>query len=122
MTPGSKSNSKRMRRFFFSTLLQQVRILWPLFSGIIVIIVGSGVAVGYVEGWRMDEALYFSFVTGLTIGYGDFVPKHFVTRLLSLLIGLSGIVLTGLVAAVAVRALNATDTDNANHRDISSPP
>lgn len=70
----------------------------------------------------MDEALYFSFVTGLTIGYGDFVPKHFVTRLLSLLIGLSGIVLTGLVAAVAVRALNATDTDNANHRDISSPP
>ena len=122
MTPGSKSSSKRMRRFFFSTLLQQVRILWPLFSGIIVIIVGSGVAVGYVEGWRMDEALYFSFVTGLTIGYGDFVPKHFVTRLLSLLIGLSGIVLTGLVAAVAVRALNATDTDNANHRDISSPP
>ncbi|WP_244489792.1 MULTISPECIES: potassium channel family protein [unclassified Rhizobium] len=107
----SKPNAKNMRRFFFSTLLQQIRILWPLFSGILVIIIGSGIVVGYIEDWRIDESLYFTFVTGLTIGYGDFVPKHLVTRLLSLLIGFSGIVLTGLVAAVAVRALNATDDD-----------
>ena len=26
---------------------------------------------GYIEGWKVRDAYYFSFVTGLTIGYGD---------------------------------------------------
>jgi hypothetical protein len=115
-----KSSAKRMRRFFVAALLQQVRILSPIFSGILVIMVGTGFVVGYIENWRMDEALYFTFVTGLTIGYGDLVPKHVLARLLALLIGLSGIVLTGLVAAVAVQALNAADRDLAKQRERSS--
>ena len=70
---------------------------------------GSGVLIGRIEGWRLDEALYFTFVTGLTIGYGDFTPQHVVGRLLAVVIGFAGIVLTGLVAAVAVQALRAAD-------------
>ncbi|MGO4837419.1 potassium channel family protein, partial [Rhizobiaceae sp. 2RAB30] len=54
----------------------------------------------------------FTFVTGLTIGYGDLTPKHLGARLLALVIGFAGIVLTGLVAAVAVHALRATDRDH----------
>lgn len=56
----------------------------------------------------MGEALYFTFVTGLTIGYGDFTPKHFSARVLALVI-FAGIVLTGLIAAVTVKALDAAD-------------
>ena len=48
---------------------------------------------------------HFTFVTGLTIGYGDFVPGHFVTQLFAVVIGFTGILLTGLVAAIGVRAL-----------------
>lgn len=117
-----RSSAKRMRRFFLAALLQQVRIVSPIFSGILVIMIGAGIVVGYIENWRMDEALYFTFVTGLTIGYGDLVPKHLVARMLALLIGLSGIVLTGLVAAVTVQALNAADRDHAKRRERSSDP
>ena len=45
--------------------------------------VGSGLAIWRIEDWRIDEALYFTFVTGLTIGYGDFTPKHVSARLLA---------------------------------------
>jgi len=44
----------------------------------------------------------------VTIGYGDLVPRHFLTRLLSVLIGFLGILTTGLVAAISVRALQST--------------
>jgi hypothetical protein len=64
-----------------------------------------GLLVGYREGWSINDAAYFTFVTGLTIGYGDLVPAHFGTRLIAIMIGLIGILLTGLVAAVGVRAL-----------------
>lgn len=75
--------------------------------------VGIGLVIGRIENWRIDEALYFTFVTGLTIGYGDFAPQHFSARLLALVIGFAGIVLTGLVAAVSVQALRAADRDHA---------
>ncbi len=51
------------------------------------------------------ESLYFSAVTGLTIGYGDLVPHTTLGRAISLSLALHGIVLTGIVAAAAVRAL-----------------
>jgi len=58
---------KRMRRLFFAVLFQQVRILWPVISGILVIMVGTGAVIGQIESWRVGETVYFTFVTGLTI-------------------------------------------------------
>ncbi len=111
-TPASiRSQSKRMRRLFFAVLFRQIGLLWPIFSGVLIVMVASGLIVGRIEGWDVGASLYFTFVTGLTIGYGDVVPKHAIARVLALLIGLSGIVLTGLVAAVSVQALSAADRD-----------
>ena len=109
----STRQSRQMRRLFFRALVQQLRVVWPIVSGILLIMVGSGLAIWRIEDWRIDEALYFTFVTGLTIGYGDFTPKHVSARLLAVVIGFAGIVLTGLIAAVSVQALNATDRDSA---------
>ena len=116
MTRGteSKSKSRRMRRRFFASLFQQLRILWPIFSGVLVVIVGSGALVGWIEGWQLGDTLYFTFVTGLTIGYGDLVPKQTIARVLALVIGLCGIVLTGLIAAASVQALRGADPDRSN--------
>ena len=94
---------------FFTALLEQLHVVWPILSGILLAMVGSGLLIGRIESWRLDEALYFTFVTGLTIGYGDFTPQHLTGRLLAVAIGFAGIVLTGLVAAVGVQALRATD-------------
>jgi voltage-gated potassium channel len=53
------------------------------------------------------EALYLSAVTALTVGYGDLVPHTVIGRCLSLGLALLGIMLTGIVAAAAVKALEA---------------
>ena len=85
-----------MRRAFFLALVQQLRVVWPIFSGILLAMAGFGLLIGRIEGWGVGESLYFTFVTGLTIGYGDLTPQHVATRLLAVAIGFAGIVLTGL--------------------------
>jgi hypothetical protein len=102
---------RQIRRIFFAEFFRLIRVLWPILSGVLFAMVGPGLLIGRIEGWRIVDALYFTFVTGLTIGYGDLTPRHVVSRLLSVVIGLAGIVLTGLVAAVAVEALRATAHD-----------
>ena len=62
------------------------------------------------------QGVYFAYVTGLTIGYGDLAPKQALTRFLAIAIGFSGVLLTGLVAALAVKAIQAVprpSSDNA---------
>jgi len=61
--------------------------------------------IAFVEKMPFGNALYFSFVTGLTIGYGEIVAKTVLGRVVALLIGLIGIIFTGMVVAVAVRAI-----------------
>jgi hypothetical protein len=51
------------------------------------------------------DAIYFAFVSGLTIGYGDLVPKRAASRVLAIAIGLIGVLLVGLIVAMGVRAL-----------------
>jgi hypothetical protein len=94
-----------MRRKFLADLLGGLRVVWPVVSGLLLWIAALGVAVGLLEGWTIADSVYFAFVTGLTIGYGDLVPKLLVSRVLAIVMGISGIVLTGLIAAIAVRAL-----------------
>ena len=99
---------RQIRRIFFAELCRLVRLVWPILSGVLFAMVGPGLLIGHIEGWRIFDALYFTFVTGLTIGYGDLTPRHVVSRLLAVVIGLAGIMLTGLVAAVSVQALQVT--------------
>src|SRR5438874_862797 len=106
--------SRQMRRIFFIELFRLIRVVWPILSGVLSAMVGPGLLIGWIEGWRVSDALYFTFVTGLTIGYGDLTPRHLVSRFLALLIGFSGIVLTGLVAAVSVKALDAASRARAD--------
>jgi voltage-gated potassium channel len=51
------------------------------------------------------EVLYLSAVTAMTIGYGDLVPHKAIGRCLSLGLALLGLMLTGIIAAVAVKVL-----------------
>ena len=95
---------KRFTAHFF-------KIAWHLrsviFALIALIVIGAGV-IALAEKMPFGKALYFSFVTGLTIGYGDIVAKTALGGVVALLIGLIGIIFTGTVVAVAVRALEAS--------------
>lgn len=68
-------------------------------------LVVDAAAIAYFEKMPFADALYFTFVTGLTIGYGDIAPVTIIGRVVAILTGLQGILITGLIIAVAVFAL-----------------
>jgi hypothetical protein len=94
-----------LRHRFVVGLLFGLRVVWPILSVLLGLIVALGLVVGLREGWSVQESIYFSFVSGLTIGYGDLAPKTLLTRALAVLIGMCGVLLTALLAAIAVKAL-----------------
>lgn len=97
-----------LRRLFLIHLLGGLKVVWPILAAILGVMVALGCTIALIEGWSLFEGIYFAFVSGLTIGYGDLAPKAPLARVLAIAIGFTGIVLTGLVAAVAVQALYAT--------------
>jgi hypothetical protein len=104
-------DSRKLRRDFVAELFIGLRVVWPILSALLILIVALGLVIGVFEGWSIHESIYFAFVSGLTIGYGDLAPKSLLTRMLAILIGICGVLLTGLVAAIAVKALTALSGD-----------
>ena len=107
----------QLRRLFLAEFWIGLRLVWPILSVLLGLMVALGMVIGLLEGWRMLDAIYFAFVSGLTIGYGDLVPKRTLSRALAIAIGLTGVLLVGLIAAVGVRALERaspgkSDADN----------
>ena len=99
-----RSSMNRFTYNFFHALWKIQGIVYGLLAWLVV----NAAAIAYVEKISFAEALYFSFITGLTIGYGDIAPVTHAGRVIAVLIGFVGILMTGLIAAVAVYALRAT--------------
>lgn len=106
------ADAKTQRRKFLAGLLSWLRVVWPILSALLLLISALGIVTGLLEGWSIQESIYFAFVSGLTIGYGDLAPKSLLTRVLAVSIGICGVLLTALVAAVAVKALPAAGEDD----------
>jgi hypothetical protein len=107
----SRPSPKTVRRRFLVALGQAINLAWPVLSAILAIQVALGLLIGFVEGWSVGDAIYFTFITGLTIGYGDLAPRQAIARALAIGIGISGLLLTGVVAAVAVHAMRVALSD-----------
>ena len=105
-------NSSEMRRNFAAGLVRGLRVVWPILSVLVGLMIALGLVVGVREGWSIQESIYFAFVSGLTIGYGDLAPKTLMGRTLAVLIGLCGVLFTALLAAVAVKAFGAIGDDD----------
>jgi hypothetical protein len=82
---------------------------------LVALMVASAGAVTLVEKMPFGNSLYFAFVTGLTIGYGDIVVKTSFGRLVALLIGFVGILFTGLMVAVLVLAVRESYEESKNN-------
>lgn len=98
-------NEAKLRADFLQGVLRGLRVTWPILSVLLTGMAGLGAVVGVLEGWGIGAGVYFAFVTGLTIGYGDLAPSGMVARIVAIAIGFVGIILTGVVAAIAVAAL-----------------
>ncbi|MDR5749729.1 MULTISPECIES: potassium channel family protein [unclassified Caballeronia] len=98
-------------------LRESGRTLWYLraiLAGLLVLFVLLTLAMYYmgapVETVKrtpspMAETVYFCAITALTIGYGDVVPTSTFGRIDAVLLGVVGMVFTGLIVAAAVRGV-----------------
>lgn len=74
----------------------------PLLLMLCVLIIIVGQVVGRLEGWGRFNALYWSFITALTVGYGDIRPMCKWAKVLAIVIAFLGIMLTGIFVAITV--------------------
>jgi voltage-gated potassium channel len=84
-----------------------LRICWHargVFLALLTLLLAGAVTIAGVENMPLGEAVYFSFITGLTVGYGDIVPNTTIGRIVSVALAFIGIVFSGLVVAIVVRA------------------
>ncbi len=102
------SHAKHVRREFYKAVWFYFRVVWPIFSILLTMIIVLGLVISHLEGWGAFDGIYFAFVTGLTIGYGDLAPKLASSRVLAIVLGFHGVLMTAIFAAVSIRAIEAT--------------
>ena len=91
----------RFNKVFWRTIWHVRAVILALLALVVV----NAVPIALIEKIPFGDALYFAFVTGLTIGYGDIVMQTPVGRLIALLIAVVGILISGMIVAAAVHAV-----------------
>lgn len=80
-------------------------VTWPVLCFLLAIKAVLGIIVGRIEKWSTFDSIYFSLITGMTVGYGDFSPSHALSKMCSVLITLVGLVFSGIIVAASVEAM-----------------
>jgi ion channel len=81
--------------------------LWvtsPLWLTLATAVTVLGQLVGKREGWSRFDSFYWAFITATTVGYGDIRPTKTVPRIFAVVIALVGLMLTGILVAVAIHS------------------
>ncbi len=92
-------------------------LVGPLLAVMLAVIIGLGQIAGKKEGWSKFDAFYWSLITAMTIGYGDIRPEKKSSKSLSLIIGFTGLVLTGITVTVAIQAGTKAFDEYANYNE-----
>lgn len=74
----------------------------PILIMMVMLIVFLGLMVGYIEPWSKFDAIYWAFITALTVGYGDIKPLKKISKIISVFIAAFGIMLGGILVAITV--------------------
>ena len=76
----------------------------PILACLLLSIVLIGYAIGRLEGWPLFDAMYHAFINATTIGYGDFHPTAKRAKLLSVILGIVGLLFGGMMVAITLDA------------------
>jgi len=79
--------------------------LKSLYLAFLMIFISAAFAFHLLEDMPFWDALYLTFITGLTVGYGDLSPITGFGRVIAIFIALCGLVLTGVMVATAVQVV-----------------
>jgi hypothetical protein len=95
-------------RHFVRHFLRYTYFVRGVLACLLLLIAVGGVAISYLENLSLSDSIYFAFITGMTIGYGDISPATVCGRLVSVGMGMIGVLFTGMTVAIATRALADT--------------
>ncbi|MCK5880619.1 MAG: two pore domain potassium channel family protein [Sinobacterium sp.] len=83
-------------------------LISPILASLSLVIIILGQIAAKIEGWKRGDALYWTFITATTVGYGDMRPTHHSSRLLSVFIAITGVIFTGMLVSIAIEATSHT--------------
>lgn len=78
----------------------------PLLIFLVTVLIVLGQIAGRAEGWTVLNTVYWTFITATTVGYGDMPPTQRRSRILSVVIAIVGLMLTGILVAIALASAN----------------
>ena len=87
---------------FIKLFWWHIYLVSPLLTFLLMIILISGQLVRKSENWSIFDAVYWSLVTATTVGYGDFRPVAKVSKIISIVIAMCGIMFTGIIVAITL--------------------
>jgi len=105
---------------FSKAFLVLLRHSLPIWGGIALLISLGGFLLAELEDLPIGTGLYFAWVTGTTVGYGDLVPTSGAARLMATIIALLGIVFTGLIVALALEAVKLSIRNNGSLDELQA--
>jgi voltage-gated potassium channel len=66
----------------------------------------SGCLIALFDKVKLEESVYFAFITAFTVGLGDITPESRGARIVTILLAFLGLVIMGVLIAIAVHALD----------------
>ena len=96
---------------FIKIFLYGLEQALPILAFMALLVVLLGQIVGLRESWGRFDALYWSFITATTVGYGDIRPTQKLSKVLSVLIAYVGLIFTGITVALAINAASTAFAD-----------
>lgn len=90
---------------FLKVFASDLAYLSPILTGLVVFILGTGLAIGKIEGWTGRDSIYHAFINATTVGYGDLRPTRDLSKLLSVVNAFAGLLLTGVFVGIGVHSV-----------------
>ena len=97
----SRLRARRIIYFLGFMASRGRNILFILIGNIVV----GGLLFSLFDGKSIVEGQYLAFITASTIGYGDISPETWGARAVAVAVGFNGLLLTGIIVALTVKAL-----------------
>lgn len=90
-------------------LAAHVRLVYELggvFLGFGIIIVIAAFLMAYFDELSFEDAIYFSLITALTVGFGDLSPRSRGARIVSVVLSAMGVLFMGIMVGIVVHSLH----------------